>query len=84
MREFIFIVLEFESSNDDIYENKDLEIFLISIVFIFELNDEEDNDRVLFMIIYIFKGLEFFVVFLIGMEEGLFFILRVIKFMSDL
>ncbi|EQF97701.1 uvrD/REP helicase N-terminal domain protein [Clostridioides difficile 842] len=46
LREFISIALEFESSNDDTYENKDLETFLTSIALTSESNDEEDNDRV--------------------------------------
>ncbi|HFL3539733.1 TPA: ATP-dependent helicase, partial [Clostridioides difficile] len=72
LREFISIALEFESSNDDTYENKDLETFLTSIALTSESNDEEDNDRVSLMTIHTSKGLEFPVVFLTGMEEGLF------------
>ncbi|HBF4254907.1 TPA: DUF3553 domain-containing protein [Clostridioides difficile] len=83
LREFISIALEFESSNDDTYENKDLETFLTSIALISESNDEEDNDRVSLMTIHTSKGLEFPVVFLTGMEEGLFPISRAIKSMSD-
>ncbi len=49
LREFISIALEFESSNDDTYENKDLETFLTSIALTSESNDEEDNDRVSLM-----------------------------------
>lgn len=81
--EFISIALEFESSNDDTYENKDLETFLTSIALTSESNDEEDNDRVSLMTIHTSKGLEFPVVFLTGMEEGLFPISRAIKSMSD-
>ncbi|MCI9981535.1 DUF3553 domain-containing protein [Clostridioides difficile] len=83
LREFISIALEFESSNDDTYENKDLETFLTSIALTSESNDEEDNDRVSLMTIHTSKGLEFPVVFLTGMEEGLFPISRAIKSMSD-
>ncbi|HBG2014923.1 TPA: DUF3553 domain-containing protein [Clostridioides difficile] len=83
LREFISIALEFESSNDDTYENKDLETFLTSIALTSESNDEEDNDRVSLMTIHTSKGLEFPVVFLTGMEEGLFPISRTIKSMSD-
>lgn len=83
LREFISIALEFESSNDDTYENKDLERFLTSIALTSESNDEEDNDRVSLMTIHTSKGLEFPVVFLTGMEEGLFPISRAIKSMSD-
>ncbi|MCW0885756.1 DUF3553 domain-containing protein [Clostridioides difficile] len=83
LREFISIALEFESSNDDTYENKDLETFLTSIALTSESNDEEDNDRVSLMTIHTSKGLEFPVVFLTGMEEGLFPISRAITSMSD-
>lgn len=83
LREFISIALEFESSNDENYENKDLETFLTSIALTSESNDEEDNDRVSLMTIHTSKGLEFPVVFLIGMEEGLFPISRAIKSLSD-
>ncbi|HBG5346111.1 TPA: DUF3553 domain-containing protein [Clostridioides difficile] len=83
LREFISIALEFESSNDDTYENKDLETFLTSIALTSESNDEEDNDRVSLMTIHTSKGLEFPVVFLTGMEEGLFPISRAIKSLSD-
>lgn len=83
LREFISIALEFESSSDDTYENKDLETFLTSIALTSESNDEEDNDRVSLMTIHTSKGLEFPVVFLTGMEEGLFPISRAIKSMSD-
>ncbi|HBH1637358.1 TPA: DUF3553 domain-containing protein [Clostridioides difficile] len=83
LREFISIALEFESSNYDTYENKDLETFLTSIALTSESNDEEDNDRVSLMTIHTSKGLEFPVVFLTGMEEGLFPISRAIKSMSD-
>ncbi|MCC0634443.1 DUF3553 domain-containing protein [Clostridioides sp. ZZV15-6388] len=83
LREFISIALEFESSSDDTYENKDLETFLTSIALTSESNDEEDNDRVSLMTIHTSKGLEFPVVFLIGMEEGLFPISRAIKSLSE-
>lgn len=83
LREFISIALEFESSNDENYENKDLETFLTSIALTSESNDEEDNDRISLMTIHTSKGLEFPVVFLIGMEEGLFPISRAIKSLSD-
>ncbi|MCC0718932.1 MULTISPECIES: DUF3553 domain-containing protein [unclassified Clostridioides] len=83
LREFISIALEFESSSDDTYENKDLETFLTSIALTSESNDEEDNDRVSLMTIHTSKGLEFPVVFLTGMEEGLFPISRAIKSLSE-
>ncbi|MGX9754631.1 DUF3553 domain-containing protein [Clostridioides difficile] len=83
LREFISIALEFESSSDDTYENKDLETFLTSVALTSESNDEEDNDRVSLMTIHTSKGLEFPVVFLTGMEEGLFPISRAIKSLSE-
>ncbi|MFI3210506.1 MAG: DNA helicase PcrA [Peptostreptococcaceae bacterium] len=81
LKEFVSIALEFERNNQE----KDLESFLTSLSLSSEINDddENDNDKVSLMTIHTSKGLEFPVVFLVGMEEGLFPISRAIKSMNE-
>lgn len=81
LKEFISIAIEFERNN----EEKDLESFLTTLSLNAEVNDEdeEDIDKVSLMTIHTSKGLEFPVVFLVGMEEGLFPISRAVKSMNE-
>ena len=79
LKEFISIALEFEQNS----EEKDLETFLTGLALAYEVTDDEVVDRVSLMTIHTSKGLEFPVVFLGGMEEGLFPISRAIKSMSE-
>lgn len=79
LNEFISIAIEFEQNSED----KDLETFLTGVALSAEPNNEEENDRVSLMTIHTSKGLEFPVVFLTGMEEGLFPISRAVRSMND-
>lgn len=83
LMEFISIALEFENSTDENFEEKNLETFLTGVALTSEVSEEEDDDRVSLMTIHTSKGLEFPVVFLTGMEEGLFPISRAIKSMNE-
>ncbi|OIJ18654.1 ATP-dependent DNA helicase PcrA [Anaerobacillus alkalidiazotrophicus] len=73
--EFLSVTTEFEKRNDD----KSLVAFLTDLALIADIDkvdeeeeDQKDSDRVLLMTLHSAKGLEFPVVFLIGMEEGVF------------
>jgi DNA helicase II / ATP-dependent DNA helicase PcrA len=80
LREFISIAIEFENSS----EEKDLETFLTSVALTSDADrNQEDNDRVSLMTMHTSKGLEFPVVFLPGVEEGIFPISRAIKSMVE-
>ncbi|MDR1773320.1 MAG: UvrD-helicase domain-containing protein [Clostridioides sp.] len=82
--EFISIALEFELEDEN-YEEKNLENFLAKLALSSEKSnsEEEDLDRVSLMTIHTSKGLEFPVVFLTGMEEGIFPISRAIRSLKD-
>lgn len=69
LKEFIGVAKDFASGN----ESADLEGFLQHIALISDI-DEADmaEDRVTLMTLHAAKGLEFPIVFLAGMEEGLF------------
>lgn len=68
LEEFISLAINFEENG--IY---DLESFLQSILLVSDKGQYEDNeDKVNIMTLHSAKGLEFKIVFLIGMEEGLF------------
>lgn len=79
LKEFVSIAIEFEQNN----EEKDLEAFLTSISLTMETSEDEEDDKVSLMTIHTSKGLEFPVVFLIGMEEGLFPISRSLRSMNE-
>ena len=79
LKEFISIALEFEQNS----EEQDLQTFLTGVAFTSETSSDEENDKVSLMTIHTSKGLEFPVVFLIGMEEGLFPISRAVRSMSE-
>ncbi|WP_419742150.1 DUF3553 domain-containing protein [Paraclostridium dentum] len=79
LKEFISIAIEFENSS----EEKDLETFLTNVALTSTESDDEENDRVSLMTIHTSKGLEFPVVHLVGMEEGLFPISRAVRSMSE-
>lgn len=73
--EFLSVTNEFENRNED----KSLVAFLTDLALIADIdkvdedeNEQKDSDRVLLMTLHSAKGLEFPVVFLIGMEEGVF------------
>jgi DNA helicase-2/ATP-dependent DNA helicase PcrA len=71
IREFQSVAMEFVRSSEE--ENPSLEDFLAHISLVADTdNIEEEPDRVMLMTMHSAKGLEFPVVFLAGMEEGLF------------
>ncbi|MEI4789450.1 DNA helicase PcrA [Bacillus sp. FJAT-53060] len=71
--EFLSVTKNFEEQNED----KSLVTFLTDLALVADIdkldeNEEEDQDAVILMTIHAAKGLEFPVVFLMGMEEGVF------------
>lgn len=69
IKEFISAALEFESQS----EEKGLEEFLAHVSLISDIDNlEEERDSVVLMTLHSAKGLEFPVVFMTGMEEGVF------------
>ena len=79
VKEFISVAMEFEQTSED----KDLETFLTGVALTSESSEEEEIDKVSLMTIHTSKGLEFPVVFIVGMEDGLFPIARAVRSMSD-
>ncbi|WP_094548376.1 DNA helicase PcrA [Petroclostridium xylanilyticum] len=69
LKEFISIAMEFENNS----EQKTLEAFLEEVSLVSDIdNYDEEQDAVVLMTLHSAKGLEFPVVFLCGMEEGIF------------
>jgi DNA helicase-2/ATP-dependent DNA helicase PcrA len=69
LKEFISVGLEYQKQNED----ADLSAFLENISLVSDIDTyEEGQDAVVFMTLHSAKGLEFRVVFLVGMEEGVF------------
>ncbi len=69
LEEFITAAEEF----DEKAEEKTLRAFLDQVALVSDLDENEDaTDRITLMTLHSAKGLEFPVVFIIGMEEGLF------------
>lgn len=73
--EFLSVTMEFEKNNED----KSLVSFLTDLALIADIDsmndaesDEQDGDAVVLMTMHSAKGLEFPVVFIVGMEEGVF------------
>lgn len=67
--QFIALTVEFERNSDD----KSLAAFLETVALVADIdNYETDSDAVVLMTLHSAKGLEFPVVFLVGLEEGLF------------
>ena len=67
--EFLNVVIDFENENAD----NTLSDFLENLALVTDLDQVEENvDNVLLMTLHTAKGLEFPVVFMVGMEEGLF------------
>jgi DNA helicase-2/ATP-dependent DNA helicase PcrA len=70
IKEFISVAREFEITTE---EKPTLEDFLAHISLVADIDDtEEVGDRVVMMTLHSAKGLEFPVVFIAGMEEGVF------------
>lgn len=72
IEEFLSVTTEYEKNNDD----KSLVGFLTELALDSDINRDEENDlnadAVTLMTLHSAKGLEFPVVFLIGLEEGIF------------
>ena len=69
LNEFLNVVIEFEQENAE----NSLQDFLENLALVTDLdNVDEEQDNVLLMTLHTAKGLEFPVVFMVGMEEGLF------------
>ncbi|MEZ0536120.1 ATP-dependent helicase [Caldicellulosiruptoraceae bacterium PP1] len=68
IEQLISFAANFEESNED----KSLDNFLNSITLISDFDQENSDERVSLLTIHAAKGLEFSVVFLVGLEEGLF------------
>lgn len=81
IKEFISVAVDFEVHS----EESSLEEFLANITLLSDIDKTEDTDNVVTMMtVHSAKGLEFPVVFLVGMEEGLFPIARALDSESDL
>lgn len=69
IKELISVALEFEAQNED----QSLETFLSNVSLVSDLDNLEQNaDHIVLMTIHSAKGLEFPVVFMVGLEEGVF------------
>ena len=69
LKEFIGVARDFEKSE----ENPNLETFLSQLSLVSDIDNADiEDDRVTLMTLHSAKGLEFPIVFMIGMEEGLF------------
>ncbi|MCE5328927.1 UvrD-helicase domain-containing protein [bacterium] len=75
LKEFLTVIKEFEESHNSIEENAKLSLhdFLQEISLVSEVdNYDEDADTVTLMTLHNAKGLEFPIVFIVGLEEGIF------------
>lgn len=69
IKELVSSALEFEEQN----EEKSLEAFLANVSLISDIDNlEGEKDTVVLMTLHSAKGLEFPIVFMVGMEEGVF------------
>jgi len=79
--EFLSVAVNFQENNDD----ANLENFLASVSLLSDVDKTIDEDNLItLMTVHSAKGLEFKVVFLVGMEEGLFPISRSLDSDEDL
>lgn len=69
LEEFVNVAMEYEMTS----ENASLQEFLETVVLVSDIDSyEEESDNVTLMTLHSAKGLEFPVVFMVGMENGLF------------
>ncbi|MDI6601684.1 MAG: DNA helicase PcrA [Thermoanaerobacteraceae bacterium] len=80
LNEFINAAREFEKDNPDLI----LEDFLTNIALMSDIDSLEEGEGIVMMTVHSAKGLEFPVVFLVGMEEGLFPISRALDAPEDM
>jgi len=70
IKEFFTVIQEFEENNN---EDKSLASFLENVALVTDIEETKDQaDVVTMMTLHAAKGLEFPVVFMVGMEEGIF------------
>lgn len=76
LEEFLSVTKNFDEKGSDFLEEEltdnKLVNFLTDLALVTDSDDEDENNNVSLMTLHSAKGLEFPVVFLIGMEEGLF------------
>ncbi len=76
LQEFINVIKEFETDEFEIDEEEDLGVlgnFLSQVALVSDIDQVKDEEKsVTLMTLHAAKGLEFPVVFLVGLEEGLF------------
>jgi DNA helicase-2/ATP-dependent DNA helicase PcrA len=73
LRELLVGAEDFEAANPELEDRSALELFLDQVALVTDLDEAElRSDRVSLMTAHTAKGLEFPVVFLVGMEEGIF------------
>ena len=75
LKEFLTVVKEFEENHNSVEDNVKLSLydFLQEISLVSEIdNYNEDADTVTLMTLHNAKGLEFPIVFIVGLEEGIF------------
>ncbi len=86
LQEFISIAMEYEKSDIFDGEEKNLTNFLANISLASDVDgeDEEGIEKVSLMTMHSSKGLEFPVVFIIGMEEKIFPIARAISSLNEM
>jgi len=75
LNEFLTVVREFEESHNSVEENAKLSLhdFLQEISLVSEIDNYDENaDTVTLMTLHNAKGLEFPVIFIVGLEEGIF------------
>src|SRR5699024_9978273 len=85
IKEFISVAITFEEENKDNAIENLMEEFLVSISLLSDVDKTVDeNNLITMMTVHSAKGLEFPVVFLVGMEEGLFPISRALEDEDDL
>jgi DNA helicase-2/ATP-dependent DNA helicase PcrA len=73
LRELLAGAEDFEASNVDLEDRSPLELFLDQIALVSDVDQADlGSERVSLMTAHTAKGLEFPVVFLVGMEEGVF------------
>lgn len=75
IQEFLTVTKNFDQTDENEYENGQAKLsqFLIDLALVSDLDNVNDNSQsVTLMTLHAAKGLEFPVVFLIGLEEGIF------------
>ncbi|MBC2575327.1 ATP-dependent helicase [Peptostreptococcus canis] len=85
LQEFKSIAIEYEKRDDGSEEVKNLSDFLANISLSSDMDDEnsKEMEKVSLMTMHSSKGLEFPVVFIVGMEEKVFPIARAISSLND-